>query len=188
MRASIAWPRGVMSASGSRVSGSPCAMRSCHSHEIDAGDHLRDRVFHLQPRVHLEEVELAVGVEQELDRPCVRVPDAARHARSRVRRARAADPASPRPTDSPRPPSGAAAGWSTRAPRMAGRCRAHRQAAAPRCGAGVRAAAPDTRRHRQTTTAPRCGPPRSASGSSLSSMTRRMPLPPPPATAFSMSG
>ena len=36
-------------------------------HEIDAGDQLRDRMLHLDARVHLDEVELAVLV-QELER------------------------------------------------------------------------------------------------------------------------
>jgi hypothetical protein len=37
------------------------------AHQVDAGDHLGDRMLDLQARVHLDEVELAVLV-QELDR------------------------------------------------------------------------------------------------------------------------
>ena len=48
-------------------SGAPAAIRICSMHEVDAGDHLGDRVLDLEPRVHLDEVELAVLVE-ELDR------------------------------------------------------------------------------------------------------------------------
>ena len=85
MRASIAWPRGVTSASGSSVSGSPARDAELPLDEIDAGDHLGDRVLDLQPRVHLEEVEPAVRVEQELDRAGVRVPHVPRDAAAAVR-------------------------------------------------------------------------------------------------------
>ena len=37
--------------------------------EIEPERRLRDRVLHLEPRVHLEKIEPALGVEQELDRP-----------------------------------------------------------------------------------------------------------------------
>src|SRR5206468_1590507 len=50
-------------------------------HEIDAGHHLGDRMLDLQPRVHLEEIEAAVFVEQELDGARVRVADPFRHRR-----------------------------------------------------------------------------------------------------------
>ena len=49
-----------------KPSGSPAATRSCSATRSSAGDHLGDRVFDLQPGVHLEEVEAAVLVE-ELD-------------------------------------------------------------------------------------------------------------------------
>src|SRR5450830_1697511 len=45
-------------------------------HDVDAGDHFRDRVFHLHARVHLDEVELAVLV-QELERAGAAVADLA---------------------------------------------------------------------------------------------------------------
>ena len=37
-------------------------------HDIDAGDQLRDGMLHLDARVDFEEVEVAVGVVEELDR------------------------------------------------------------------------------------------------------------------------
>ena len=43
--------------------------------EIEPGDRLGDRVFDLQARVDLEEVELAVAVEEELHRPRTGVAD-----------------------------------------------------------------------------------------------------------------
>ena len=78
MRHSIAWPRGVSSRVGIEVE--PLAARDADlpAHQIDAGHHLGDRVLDLQPRVHLEEVEPAVLVEQELDRAGVGVADRAR--------------------------------------------------------------------------------------------------------------
>ena len=45
-------------------------------HEVDAGHELRDRMLDLEARVHLEEVELAVAVEQELAGAGVHVPAA----------------------------------------------------------------------------------------------------------------
>ncbi len=41
--------------------------------DVDAGDHLGHRVLHLQAGVHLQEVEVAVLIHQELDRPGVDV-------------------------------------------------------------------------------------------------------------------
>src|SRR3546814_2087888 len=64
MRHSMAWPENEMSLCA-RSSGSPAATRIC-SHQIDAGDRLRDRMLDLQAGVHLDEIELAVLVE-ELD-------------------------------------------------------------------------------------------------------------------------
>src|SRR5262245_11579694 len=41
--------------------------------DVDAGHHFGDRVFDLQPRVRFHEVEVTVGVHQELERAGVRV-------------------------------------------------------------------------------------------------------------------
>ena len=85
-------PVRVPARSGSSVE--PLASRDANlpSHQIDAGHHLGDRVLDLQPRVHLEEVEPAVLVEQKLDRAGIGVADGARD-RGRRRRDRA--PAAP---------------------------------------------------------------------------------------------
>ena len=71
-------PSGVSSRAGIEVE--PLAARDANLpvHQIDAGHHLGDRMLDLQPRVHLEEVEAAVLVEQELDRAGVGVADRAR--------------------------------------------------------------------------------------------------------------
>ena len=48
-------------------------------HQVDAGDHFRDRVLDLDARVHLEEIEmLRVLVDDELDRAGTSITDAAR--------------------------------------------------------------------------------------------------------------
>ncbi len=44
-------------------------------HQVQARDRLRDRVFHLEPRVHLHEVVVAFNVEQELERAGAFIPD-----------------------------------------------------------------------------------------------------------------
>ena len=86
------------------------------AHEVEAGDGLRDGVLDLQARVHLQEVEAPVGVEQELDGARVHVARRPRggHAglaqRAPLRRGAAPGWASPPP------PSGGGAGSSTRAP------------------------------------------------------------------------
>ena len=38
--------------------------------KISAGDHLGDRMFHLQPRIHLHEIELLIHVHYKLHRAC----------------------------------------------------------------------------------------------------------------------
>ena len=49
-------------------------MRICSLHEVDAGDHLGHRMLDLEAGVHLDEVELAVLVE-ELDRAGAAIAD-----------------------------------------------------------------------------------------------------------------
>ena len=64
------------------------------AHEVEAGDQLRDRVLDLQARVDLDEVEVAVAVEQELDRAGVLVAGLARDRDGRRAQALRAAPAS----------------------------------------------------------------------------------------------
>ena len=42
-------------------------------HDVDAGTLLRDRMLHLDTRVHLEEVEVEVVIDEELHRASVTV-------------------------------------------------------------------------------------------------------------------
>ena len=75
MRSSIAWPRGLPVLGvieRQRLAGGDLDLLA---HEIEAGDQLGHRVLDLEARVHLHEVEAAVGVEQELERADVRVAD-----------------------------------------------------------------------------------------------------------------
>ena len=56
----------------------PQATSSCHSHQIDAGDELGDRMLDLQARVHFHEIELLRRVHQELDGARAHIADGAR--------------------------------------------------------------------------------------------------------------
>ena len=62
-------------------SGSPIASADTLLHQVDPGHHLGHAVLDLDPRVHLDEVEIAVGREQELHRADVRIAD---HLRPRA--------------------------------------------------------------------------------------------------------
>jgi hypothetical protein len=60
MRASIAWPRiAARPAQRQRLAGGHAQLPL---DQVEPGDHLGDRVLHLQPRVHLHEVEAQVAV------------------------------------------------------------------------------------------------------------------------------
>ena len=65
-RHSIAWPVNVISLCFTE----PFAGGNADLllHDVDASDHLGDRVLHLQPRIHFHEVEAPAGIHQELER------------------------------------------------------------------------------------------------------------------------
>ena len=66
IRSSIAWPRSSAPSLGAEaVAGRDLQLAV---REVDAGEQLGDGVLDLEPGVHLDEVEAALGVEQELDR------------------------------------------------------------------------------------------------------------------------
>ena len=71
-RHSIEWPVNVDVA---LLEPEPLAGRDANLFldDVDAGHHLGDRMLDLQPRVRFHEVEAAVGIHQELERPGVRV-------------------------------------------------------------------------------------------------------------------
>ena len=58
-------------------------------HQVEAGDHLRDRVLHLEPGVHLEEEGLALSVHQELEGAGVAVAGASGQGHRHLPHARA---------------------------------------------------------------------------------------------------
>ena len=70
----MAWP---VSRTCSWVSGSALAARDAELpfDEVEAGDRLGHRMLDLQAGVHLEEVEGAVGAQQELDRAGAAIAD-----------------------------------------------------------------------------------------------------------------
>ncbi len=68
MRHSMAWPAQLDRAGQNVGSGLACGDADLALHQIDAGDHLGDRMLHLNARVDFDEVEVAGLVHQELDR------------------------------------------------------------------------------------------------------------------------
>ena len=91
MRHSIAQPRGTMSSclNGSR---SPAAMRICHCTRSIPVTSSVTGMLDLEARVHLEEVELAVAVEEELAGAGVHVAGGAARRAPPSRPSRAAAP------------------------------------------------------------------------------------------------
>ena len=55
-----------------------------HLHQIEPGHHLGHRMLHLQPRIHLEEVEVLRGIDQKLDRPRVDISGRQRQPHRRL--------------------------------------------------------------------------------------------------------
>ena len=79
MRHSNAWPAQLDVGLGDRQL-RPARDLDLRSHEVDSGDELGDRVLDLDARVHLQEEEVAVAVEQALDRAGADVAHGARRA------------------------------------------------------------------------------------------------------------
>ena len=82
MRHSMAWPEegDVLLLERERGAGGDADLLE---HEVDTGNRLGHRMLHLQPRVHLDEIELAVLVE-ELHRAGAAVLDLAHGRRHRL--------------------------------------------------------------------------------------------------------
>ena len=157
------------------------------AHQVDAADHLGDRVLDLQPRVHLDERELAVLI-QELQRAGVAVAEARQR---RGRPSRPARRAAPRSAPASRPPpaiSGGAVAGCSRARRNAPRCRGRRPAPATRYGAAGRDISRDRRRRCRTPRAPRRARPARPPPARPASCATFMPRPPPPAAALISTG
>ena len=75
MRHSMAWPRISTGAAHDVRQLLARGNQDLALHQVDAGDELRNRMLHLDARVHLDEVEVAVLVHQELDGAGVGVAD-----------------------------------------------------------------------------------------------------------------
>ena len=133
---------------------------------------------------------MPVRVDQELDRAGVHVAHGARQRPRRASPMRCAQLGGRRRARaSPRSPSGGGAGWSTRARRGGPRCRGCRPGPGSRCGAAARWPSRGRRCRRRRRSGPRCGPGARADVELVGpGRTRRMPLPPPPAAALSMTG
>ena len=194
MRHCSAWPFSRMSAcAGTPDAGSPMRLALDHVDlrldDVDAGHRLGDGVLDLDARIDLDEVEAPRrGVLQELHRAGADVVGgrgdlqriAAKLVALRLRRGTAQARAPP--------PSGGGAGWSSRARRGARGCRACRRAPAPRCGGRARPAFRDTPRPCRRRPSPRASPPSRRGPAPAASRMTRMPRPPPPHDAFSITG
>ena len=193
-RACTAKPRGVPTACwsarpsvGQRLAGGDAELRL---DEIDARDLLGDGVLDLDARVALDEEVLAgLGDDQELDGAGVDVaggaasgdgvgedPLAQRRVEAR-RRAR------------PRSPSGCGAAPSSRGRRGGRRCPGRRPRTCTSMWRG-RATSRSTNSGAvaERGRAPRCGSARTPRPSRSGPVTARMPRPPPPADALSITG
>ncbi len=158
--------------------------------DVDAGHLLGDGVLDLDARIDLDEVEFAgVGIHAGT-RPCRRRYSwsrgrwlqriAAQLLALRRRRDRA-------PARAPRP-SGCGAGSSSRARTDARRCRACRRGPAPRHGGRARPASRDRPRPCRRRPWPRACASVTSRTRSASARIARMPRPPPPHDAFSITG
>ena len=157
--------------------------------DVDAGHLLGDGVLDLDARIDLDEVEFsAVGVLQELHRAGAEIVGgrgdlqriAAELLALLLRRGTAPARA--------RRPSGGGAGSCSRARRDARGCRGGRRGSAPRRGGRARPAFRDRPRPCRRRPSPRASPPSRRAISAAASRMTRMPRPPPPHDAFSISG
>ena len=156
--------------------------------QIEAGDHLGHRMLDLQPRVHLHEVEAAVGMGDELDRARADVADRLRRLdRGLAHRARGAR-RSCRARALPRAPSGGVAAPSSRARTGRRSCRGVSAKTWISMWRGFSTyCSTSTRSSPNALVASRWHEASAAAKSSPVS-TRRMPLPPPPALALISTG
>ena len=184
----MAWPRAAAPATSS---GQALAGRhpDLPGHQVEAGHQLGDAVLDLEPRVHLEEVVAAIGVEQELDRRRVVEVDAAGDP-PRALEQRRADGSGSTAGDGDSSTSFWWRRWT-----LQSRSPSDRQAAVPVAEQldldvprGRDAAARRRASRRRRPPAPRAGRRPARPPASAAESTRRIPRPPPPAAAFSISG
>ncbi len=75
MRHSMACPRKYTGCSDDAAQLFAGRDQDLRLHQVDVGRHLGDRMLHLDARVHLDEVQAAVFVHQELDGAGIHVAD-----------------------------------------------------------------------------------------------------------------
>ena len=146
--------------SASRSSGSPAAARMPFLHEIDPGQHLGHGVLDLDARVHLDEIEVAVGIDEELDAADVGVADRGRGLDRGVGEPARGARVEIRSPDPRRSASGDRAARSNRARRDGRRADRDRRRSAPRRGARARDSARRRRGCCRRRARPRPAPPR----------------------------
>ena len=188
MRHSMACPR---------MRTSSCAERKLLSrgdanlqvHQVQSRDQFRHRMLDLQPRIHFQEIEiLRARSTRNSTVPALCVAGSLGHSHRDFAHAPAHFRHRPAARALPPSPSGGGAGWSTRARRDRPCCRARPPAPASRCAGGSRWLSRDRLRRLRKPAAPRSVPLPARLAALAAACTRRMPLPPPPAAAFSMTG
>jgi hypothetical protein len=156
--------------------------------DVDAGDHLGDRMLDLHARVHFDEVELVVLVE-ELEGAGAAVADLAAGARRSARRSVAQlsgiDAGRGRFLDDLLVAALHRAVAVAQVDHVAVGVGQHLES---RCGAGARGTSPCRPGRRRRRHRPRPAGQRTALSSAASLCTTRMPRPPPPAAALMMTG
>jgi hypothetical protein len=63
--------------------GLPCGNSELPFHQVEAGDHFRHRMLHLQARIHFHEVIRAAFIEDEFDGARANIPDGLRRGNRR---------------------------------------------------------------------------------------------------------
>ena len=187
MRASIACPS-IASAACARRQRLARGDAQLPLDQVEAGDHLGDRMLDLQPRVHLHEIERAVLLGDELDGAGADIADRlGRGRRGVAHRAPAGLVHSGRRRLLEHflmPPLHA----SNRARTGARRCRACRRTPGSRCAAARADSVRSASGRRRTTPSPRAAPTRARPQTPPRCAATFIPLPPPPAVALISTG
>ena len=155
--------------------------------DIDAGHHFGDGVLDLEARIDLQKV-VGIAAHDEFDRadPAIIQTFAEPHRVGRPSCREA--PREDWRQGLPRSPSGDAAAANIRARTDEPRCLGRRRRSALRYGVHARSAFRRSARDSRTNFSPRAWPTSISTARPSSCETARMPLPPPPAAAFSITG
>ena len=156
--------------------------------DIDAGDHLRDGMLHLQAGVHFEEIKILILIHKKFNRARVDIIHGLGGFHSHTSHLLAQVIVQERRMALPPTVSDDGAGWNIRARPGGSHCQVNRPGSGIRYAARLRPIFPDRHFHRQKQIPLRVGRTGSRVGISSRLLTSRMPFPPPPAVALINSG